>query len=128
MLATLPLESNLRSNAAFIVLITNVITRLLPYDNAIYLVFVAKKEAFLHTRLKASSGDPLIYVDFTTCFQSWTPCFLFGVEFISRKLENCIAKAINVDDEKTLDIETKIFRRSSLIIKRYLKWLFILNR
>ena len=84
----------------FIVLITNVITRLLPYDNAIYLVFVAKKEAFLHTRLKAFSGDPLIYVDFTTCFQSWTPCFLFGVRFISRKLENCTVKAINVDEEK----------------------------
>ena len=56
LLATLPLGSNLQSNAAFIVLIANVITRLLPYDNAIYLVFVAKRKLFCILGLRRSLG------------------------------------------------------------------------
>ena len=68
---------------------------------------------------------------FATSFQSWTLYFLFGVGFISRRLENFIVDTINIDGEKHLMLElmpfvgqvwrlrdTEMTNRSELLTRR----------
>ena len=109
-------------NAALIALNTNLITRLLSYYNAILFDFHCGKESFLHTRLKVffekslfmSNYDLLLILD--AVFFIWCWIYLDGLEVVS--LRRQMLKRV-----KTLSWNLEKF-----FIKKYLKWLFILNR
>ena len=107
------------------VLITNVITRLLPYDDTIWFS-LRERNLFI-----LDLGWSLRILWFATSFQSWTLYFLFGVGFISRRLENFIVDTINIDGEKHLMLElmpfvgkvwrsrdTEMTNRSELLTRR----------
>ena len=80
LLATLPLGSNLRSNAAFIVPIINVTTRLL-------------------LGLRRSLGILLFTTILRPAFNSGHDVSYFSVELVSRKLENCTVNVMKKDSQ-----------------------------
>ena len=96
------------SNAAFVALITNVITRLLPYYNAIYLVFIVGKEAFCILDLRRSLRI-LLFMSIYDLLSILDAVFLIWCRIYLEELENCVAKATNVDEEKDFILKLRFF-------------------
>ena len=95
-------------NAVLIALITNIITRLLSHYNAIYLIFIVGKEAFYVLDWRCSLRI-LLFMSIYNLLSILDAVFLIWCRVYLEELENCVAKATNVDEEKNFILKLRFF-------------------